>query len=309
MNERFQMMPEQASNLAHQVDHLYYFLGAVTAFFTLLIFVMIVYLGLKYRRRSEKMPPNVHGSMKLELAWTIIPLLITMVMFAWGAKLYVKMSQPPTNALEVYVIGKQWMWMLQHPSGPRENNELHVPVGRPIKLTMTSQDVIHSFYVPAFRVKQDVVPGRYSYQWFTPTQVGEYHLFCAEYCGAQHSGMIGKVVVMEESKYQAWLSGSVQDIPMYKAGEKLFTQYGCATCHGQQAPTMSGLYASQVKLADGSTVVADEAYLRESILNAPAKVVAGYPPIMPSFRGQLSEEQIAQLIDYIKSLKTPGRDY
>jgi cytochrome c oxidase subunit 2 len=302
-------MPEQGSNLAPQIDHLYYFLNAVTAFFTLLIFVMIVYLGLKYRRKSEAMPAAVPNNMKLELTWTIVPSLIVMGLFTWGAGLYVHMSKPPENAMDIYVIGRQWMWHLQHPSGPREINELHVPIGRPVKLTMTSQDVIHSFFIPAFRIKQDVLPGRYSYQWFTPTKVGEYHLFCAEYCGAQHSGMIGRVVVMDEAGYQSWLAGSPKDEPMFKAGERLFRQFGCATCHGQQAPTMAGLYLSERQLVDGSKVTADESYLRESILNASAKIVAGYPPIMPSYRGQISEEQLSQLIDYIKSSKTPARDY
>jgi cytochrome c oxidase subunit II len=310
MDQSFRLLPEQASEVAHQVDWLYFYLWAITAFFTLLIFVLVVYLGLKYRRKSEVMPAKVGTDMRLEIAWTIIPLVIVMTIFVWGAGLYVKMSRWPNNAMEVYIVGKQWMWKAQHPSGPREINELHVPVGRPVKLTMTSQDVIHSYYIPAFRVKQDVLPGRYSYQWFTPTKVGEYHLFCAEYCGTLHSGMIGKVVVMEQSAYQSWLSGAVQaQGSTSNAGAKLFADYGCATCHGQQAPTMAGLYGSKVTLADGSTVTADDEYLRESILNASAKIVQGFPPIMPSFRGQLSEEQIVQMIEYIKSLKVPERNY
>jgi cytochrome c oxidase subunit 2 len=310
MDTSFRFLPEQASSVAHQVDWLYYYLWAVTGFFTLLIFVLIVYLGLKYRRRSEAMPAKVGTDMRLELAWTIIPLIISMSIFIWGAGLYVKMSRVPADAMEVYVVGKQWMWKVQHPSGPREINELHVPLGRPVKLTMTSQDVIHSFYIPAFRVKQDVVPGRYSYQWFTPTKVGEYHLFCAEYCGTQHSGMIGRVVVMDQSAYQAWLAGSVPEQgSIATVGGRLFRDYGCATCHGQQAPTMAGLYMSERKFTDGTTGVADDAYLRESILNASAKIVQGYPPIMPSYRGQLTEEQIVQLIEYIKTLKTPERNY
>ena len=310
MDQSFHILPEQASSYAHQVDWLYYYLWSITGFFTLLIFVLVVYFGLRYRRRSEAMPGKVNSDMRLELTWTFIPLVIAMSIFVWGAGLYVKMSRVPANAMDIYIVGKQWMWKIQHPSGLREINELHVPVGRPIKLTMTSQDVIHSFYIPAFRVKQDVIPGRYSYEWFTPTKVGEYHLFCAEYCGKQHSGMIGKIVVMDEAKYQAWLAGSAaKNRRLAKAGEKLFAQYGCATCHGQQGPTMAGLYGQAQTLADGSKVIADEAYMRESILNAPAKIVAGYPPIMPSYRGQLSEEQMSQLIDYIKSLKTPERNY
>jgi len=310
MDQSFRLFPEQASNLANDVDRLYLFLCAMAGFFTLLIFVLVVYLGLRYRRRSEAMPPRSHVGTTLEIVWTVIPLLIVLGLFVWSTAVYVKMSRIPADAMNVYVIGKQWMWKVQHPAGPREINTLHVPLGRPVKLTMTSQDVIHSFFIPAFRVKQDVLPGRYSYQWFTPTKVGEYHLFCAEYCGAQHSGMIGSVVVMEEAKYQAWLAGAPRDEPSAAAaGAKLFTQYQCNTCHGERAPTMAGLYQSKVQLADGRTVVADDDYLRESIVDAPAKLVAGYPPIMPSYRGQLSEEQIAQLIEYVKSLKVPERNY
>jgi len=234
-----------------------------------------------------------------------------MVIFVWGGWLYFKLSTPPAGSMEIYAIGKQWMWKFEHPNGTREISELHVPVGRDVKMIMTSQDVIHSFFVPAFRIKNDVIPGneRYSVAWFNANKAGEYHLFCAEYCGAQHSGMIGRVVVMDEAGYQSWLAGSPKDEPMFKAGERLFRQFGCATCHGQQAPTMAGLYLSERQLVDGSKVTADESYLRESILNASAKIVAGYPPIMPSYRGQISEEQLSQLIDYIKSSKTPARDY
>ena len=307
--DRFRLFPEQASNLAPQVDYLYYFLWTITVFFTVLFFVLICYLGLKFRRKSEAMPPAVHGPLSLELTWTVIPLVVVLVIFVWSTAVYVRMSRVPADAMEMYVIGRQWMWKVQHPAGPREINEMHVPLGRPIKLTMTSQDVIHSYFIPAFRVKQDVLPGRYSYLWFTPTKLGEYHLFCAEYCGTQHSGMVGKVIVMEPAKYEAWLSGKVQDEPLEQAGARLFTQYGCATCHGLNAPTMAGLYMTERRLADGTTAVADDQYLRESILNAPAKVVEGYPPIMPSYRGQLSEDQLVQMIQYIKNLKTPQRNY
>src|SRR4051812_26190441 len=182
MEPQFKFMPEQASHFAGEVDALYYFLLAVTAFFTIGIFVTILYFGLKYRRRPGVKPVPVATDMRIEIAWTAIPLALCMVMFGWAAKLYVKMETPPTQAMEMNVIGKQWMWKIQHPEGPREINTLHVPVGRAVKLTMTSQDVIHSFYIPAFRVKQDVLPGRYTNEWFVPTQVGEYHLFCAEYC-------------------------------------------------------------------------------------------------------------------------------
>jgi cytochrome c oxidase subunit 2 len=233
-----------------------------------------------------------------------VPFLITMVIFFWGVKVFFQVyRQPSPDAMDVHVVGKQWMWKVRHPEGLREINTLHVPVGRPVKLTMTSQDVIHSFYIPAFRVKQDVVPGRYTYEWFVPTKVGEYHLFCAEYCGAQHSGMIGSVIVMEPAEYQAFLSGTVANVPMVLSGEKLFSEKQCNTCHGQRAPTLAGVFGRKVTLQDGSTLTADESYLRESILQPNAKMVAGYPPIMPTYQGQLTEEQITELIAYMKSLK------
>jgi cytochrome c oxidase subunit 2 len=303
MDTQFQFIPDQASTIAPQIDALFYFLTAVTAFFTVGIFLAILYLGLKYRRRPGIKPQRVETNTTLEIAWTAIPLALCMFMFGWAAKLYVQMETPPKDAMELNVIGKQWMWKIQHPEGQREINSLHVPVGKPIMLTMTSQDVIHSFYIPAFRVKQDVVPGRYTREWFIPSKVGEYHLFCAEYCGAQHSGMIGTVTVMEPSAYQAWLAGTAPSMSMVLSGEKLFAEKQCNTCHGQRAPTLAGLYGNRVLLNDGSTVVADENYLRESILQPNAKMVAGYPPIMPTYQGQVSEEQITELIAYIKSLK------
>jgi cytochrome c oxidase subunit 2 len=233
--------------------------------------------------------------------------LVFMVMFFWGARVYLVAYKEAPDALDIHVIGKQWMWKVQHPDGTREINSLHVPLGQRVQLTLASQDVIHSFYIPAFRIKQDAVPGRYTKMVFEPTKVGEYHLFCAEYCGAQHSGMIGSVTVMEPEKYQQWLAGTVPDLSPADSGAKLFQQYGCITCHGVQAPTLAGVYGSEqdVVLPNGrrARVVADEAYLRESIMDSGAKVVAGYQPIMPSFRGQLSEEQLIQLIAYIKSLR------
>jgi cytochrome c oxidase subunit II len=304
MDTQFQIVPDQASALAPEMDALFYFLTAVTAFFTVGIFVVIVYFGLKYRRRPGVKPIPVKTNTQLEIAWTVIPLVICLFMFGWAAKLYVQMETPPKDAMEINVIGKQWMWKVQHPEGMREINTLHVPVGRPVKLIMTSQDVIHSFYVPAFRTKQDVVPGKYFTSWFTATKVGEYHLFCAEYCGAQHSGMVGTIVVMEPAAYQAWVAGTKINVPMVLSGEKLFAEKQCNTCHGQRAPTVAGIYGRPAILADGSQVPRDENYLRESILQPNAKMLAGYPPIMPTYQGQLSEEQITELIAYIKSLRS-----
>jgi cytochrome c oxidase subunit 2 len=303
MDTQFRFFPDQASTVAPQVDLLYVFLLLVTVFFTVLIFVAIVYLALKYRRRPGIVPVPVETDMRIEIAWTVIPLLLCMFMFAWAAKLYVEIETPPNDAMQINVVAKQWMWKIQHPEGVREINTLHIPTGRPIKLVMTSQDVIHSFYVPAFRTKQDVVPGRYTTEWFQPTTPGEYHLFCAQYCGTQHSGMIGSIVVMKPSDYEAWLTGTHANESMAATGEKLFSQYACNTCHGQRAPTLAGLFGSTVHLQGGTTVVADEDYIRESILQPSAKLVAGYPPIMPIFQNQLSEEQVTDLIAYIKSLK------
>lgn len=306
MDTSFRLLPESASSVAPRVDALYFFLGAVSAFFTILIAALIIYFAIKYRRRSEAMPARVGTNYKLELTWSIIPLGIAMVMFWWGARLYYTQYRPPPDTIDIDVIGRQWMWKIQHRStGRREINELHVPRGRAVKLLMTSQDVIHSFYIPAFRVKQDVIPGRYTSLWFQPTKVGEYRLFCAEYCGAQHSGMIGKVVVMEPAKYEAWLAGTTTDEPSAVAGEKLFNTFGCATCHGQRGPTLAGIWGQPRQLADGRTVVVDEAYVRESILYSTEKMVSGFDAIMPSYRGQMSEEQLMQIVAYIKSLSAP----
>jgi cytochrome c oxidase subunit II len=308
VDERFRLHPEQASSFASDTDSLYFFLTAVSAFFTLLIFVSIVYCAIKYRRRpgDESAPRPILGSLGLEVMWSVVPFIFAMIFFFWGARTYFKIARPPANAMEIYVVGKQWMWKMQHPNGTREINALHVPLGQPVKLIMSSQDVIHSYFIPAFRVKQDVVPGRYTVLWFNATKVGEFHLFCAEYCGTQHSGMVGKVIVMEPQEYEAWLSGTVPDEPLVVGGQRLFQSLGCLTCHGAQAPTMAGLFGSNVELENGGRVVADEHYLRRSIMDSTADIVKGYKPIMPSFRGQVSEEQLASLIAYIKALRDTG---
>ena len=236
----------------------------------------------------------------------MIPFGLTKVMFTWGAAVFFKMSRPPADAIPINVVGKQWMWKLQHMEGQREINELHIPVGRAVKLTMTSEDVIHSFFVPAFRTKQDVVPGRYSTTWFQPTKPGKYHLFCAEFCGNRHSAMIGWVYVMEPQDYQNWLSGGAPTGSLADSGQKLFQDLACANCHkpdgSGRCPSLAGLLGSTVQLAGGGTVKADEAYIRESILQPSAKVVAGYQPVMPTFQGLVTEEGVLQLVEYIKSL-------
>jgi len=308
----FSFLPEQASNFAVEVDYLYFFLTGVTVVFTLGIFAAVFYLALRYRRRSDtEIPSSTHTGLVLEIVWSVIPFGITMVMFGWGASIFFKESRPPDDASQIYVVGKQWMWKLQHPEGQREINELHIPVGRPVKFTMTSEDVIHSFFIPAFRTKQDVVPGRYSTVWLTPTKVGKYHLFCAEYCGTKHSGMIGWVYVMEPNDYQAWLNGGASMGSMAEKGGKLFDDLACSNCHKQdgsgRCPSLVGLFGKHVQLASGQVITADEAYLRESILQPDAKVVAGFQPLMPTFQGLVTEEGVVQLIEYIKSLSAkPG---
>ena len=302
--DRFRLFPPSASSVSDDVDALYFFLCTVAAFFTLLIFVLIVYFALRYNRRRGVKPQQVQTSYWLEFIWTVIPFGLVMIMFGWGARVYVHSQTAPRGAMEIHVVAKQWMWKLQHPEGQREINELHVPVNTPIRLMMASQDVIHSFYVPAFRLKRDVVPGRFNEMWFSATTPGEYRLFCAEYCGSHHSAMIGRIVVMNSADYQDWLAGTPADEPPARAGEKLFSQFQCNTCHGQRAPTMAGLYSRKVLLDTGQTIVADDTYVRESILNPSARIVAGYAPLMPTYQGQLTEEQVLNLMAYIKSLKT-----
>jgi cytochrome c oxidase subunit II len=304
------LAPPQASTFAPGVDHLFLFLVGVTGSVAILVFVLIFVFAVKYRRRSpDEVPPRVHEAMFLEVAWIGIPFLLMLVMFGWGAEIYYEEFHPPPGSLEIFVVGKQWMWKLQHPEGKREINELHVPVGRPVKLTMTSEDVIHDFFIPAFRIKKDVLPGRYSSLWFEATKTGTYHFFCSQYCGTNHSEMKGWVVVMNPAEYQQWLSGGAGGETMEQAGARLFQKLACTNCHhpdnSGRAPTLVGVYGRPVKLADGSTIMADDAYIRESILRPAARVVAGYQPIMPTFQGQINEEGVLQLIAYIKSLKTP----
>ncbi|HEX7892942.1 MAG TPA: cytochrome c oxidase subunit II [Terriglobales bacterium] len=306
MLDNFPLWPAGASSNAGAVDALYIFLVALSTFMTVAIFATIAVFGLKYRRRHGREAQQIEGSLILEIAWSVIPMGIFVVIFAWGAVLYFHDRTPPQDATDVYVVGKQWMWKIQHPGGQREINELHVPVNKDIKLVMTSQDVIHSFFIPAFRVKQDVLPGRYTTLWFRATQTGTYHLFCTQFCGTEHSGMIGQVVVMDQADYQNWLSGGTVVGSMAQSGDTLFQQLGCGTCHRfdvqGRGPNLRGVYGNPVQLEDGRTVIADANYIRESILGPAAKVVSGFKPIMPSFQGQVSDEEVNALIAYIKSM-------
>jgi cytochrome c oxidase subunit II len=307
MFDNLPLWPERASSMAGQVDAIYIFLLVVCGMVALLVFTCLLYFAARYRSRPGVEAEQIDGSTPLELTWSIIPLCVFMVFFAWGALVFFKQRTPPRDATEVYVVAKQWMWKLEHAEGQREINELHVPVGRDVKLIMTSQDVIHSFYVPVFRMKQDVLPGRYTVAWFRATKPGTYHLFCAEYCGTQHSGMIGSIVVMEPSQYEAWMSGGPAG-PLSVTGEKIFAELGCSTCHRSdtqgRGPNLQGVYGKPVQLEDGRTVVADENYVRECILDPGAKRVKGFQPIMPTFQGLVSEEQLNALVAYVKSLST-----
>ena len=310
LNEAFKPWLESASNFSPSVDHLLFFLLCVTGFFTFGIFAFIVFFSLRYRRRSPlDRPKKIEGSNALEITWMVLPFFILLVMFAWGSDLFVKMRRPPTQAMQINVLAKQWMWKCQHDDGAgggsREINTLTIPVDVPIKLTMHSEDVIHSFFIPAFRIKQDVLPSAFTEQWFTATKVGTYELFCAEYCGDQHSQMRGRVVVLPQNEYAEWLAMRPPEKSSAANGAELFKTYGCVTCHSAIAPTLSHVYGTEQLLDDGRKVLADETYLRESILDPQAKIVAGYGTAMPSFRGRLTEEQVVDLVQYIKSLSTP----
>jgi len=307
MQPSIPLFPEQASTMAARVDNLYFFMVATSGFFAVLVTLLVIVFAIRFRRRSpDGVGEPIHGSLALELIWTGIPFVLAMVMFVWGASVYFALARMPDEALDIYAVGKQWMWKFQHREGQREINELHVPVNTPVRVILTSEDVLHDLYFPSFRTKIDAIPGRYTQLWFNATDVGTYHIFCAEYCGTRHSGMIGRVVVMPQNEYEAWLGGGATEGTLAQRGEKLFTQFACITCHRADSqgrgPLLNGVFGHAVSLASGNTVIADAAYVRESILNPTAKVVAGFAPIMPTFQGQVSEEQLLALTEYIKSL-------
>ena len=306
------LWPEAASTEAHRVDMLFIFLLTLCGLVAMGVVVCIIFFAVKYRRRTEDQLALPSRSPKwVELTWTILPLLIFIGIFVWGARVYFALARPPKNAIEINVVAKQWMWKFQHAEGQREINELHIPVNQPVKLTLASEDVIHSFYVPAFRIHQDVLPvspGRpYRTIWFEATKTGSFHLFCSQYCGTQHSGMIGEIIVMTAADYQRWLTSGGEG-SLASMGQKLFRQLACNECHSgtaqARAPALEGLYGRLVALQDGTNIRADDSYIRESILDPRARIVAGFQPIMPTFRSQLDEEQVLELIAYIKSLGT-----
>jgi cytochrome c oxidase subunit II len=303
----FPILPVAASRTAEQTDNLYWGFCCLSALVMLVVFGPMIYWLFKYRNgRPADRSPVVLPQLEMEVTWTIAPTVIMMVFFVWSAKQYFNVERPPPNAREVYVVAKQWMWKIQHPEGNREINELHVPEGRIIKLIMASQDVIHSFYLPAFRIKQDVVPGRYTTEWFKADKVGTFHLFCAEYCGTSHSHMIGHVIVMTPADYQAWLARGAPGSTLAQEGARLFRELGCSGCHvGHsvvRAPPLEGLFGKPVPLNDGEIVTADESYLRDSILFPAKQIVGGYTNDMPPFLGHVSEDELVELVAYIKSL-------
>ena len=327
------LLPERASEQAAQVDYLFYIQVATTGAATILVYALLVYLGAKYRRRHyDDVTPRILGSHKLELLWTIIPLIVFLVTFIWGVKVFDQGFQVPPEAPEIYVTGKQWMWKIQHPNGVREINELHLKVNQPVKVTLISEDVIHAFGIPAFRDKIDVLPGRYVTTWYEPNKVGRYQLYCDQLCGIGHSQMIGWIHVVDEGEFDAWMDGKrvvpgqptdgygPTDGSLAHEGRKLFLKLQCVSCHNSKgrAPLLEGVYGTTVPLKGGGTALVNDGYIRESILRPRAKVHEGWEPIMPTFAGQLQddslgiseEDALIRLIAYIKSMgpgQTPVR--
>ena len=305
------LFPAEASGIAPYVDALYFFLVAMTIFGTTFVAILLLVFSVRYRREKNPVATQVEGSTLLEATWTIIPLAIFLVTFVWGALLYFRIYDPPANAMNIYIVGKQWMWKAEHPGGQHEINALHIPTGKPIQLTMISQDVFHSFSIPDFRIKREVIPGRYSTVWFEPTQVGKYHLFCTQYCGTQHSGMVGEITVMTPADYKKWLEQSNSGQSLAQNGERLYASMGCNSCHNGTAaargPSLAGVYGSKLTLTDGRQILVDDAYLRNAILNPSEHVTAGFAPIMPTYQGQISEDGLIDLVEFIKNMQSNYR--
>ncbi len=305
------LFPPQASAIAPYMDAFYFFLILISLVGLVVVLLMVTGFSIRYRRDRNPNPTHIEGSTLLEATWTIIPLALFMVCFVWGALLYFRIYNPPTNAMNIYIVGKQWMWKAEHPGGQHEINALHIPINRDVQLTMISQDVFHSFSIPAFRVKREVIPGRYSSVWFRATQPGTYHLFCTQYCGTLHSAMIGEIVAMQPDDYQKWTSGSTSGQSLGQNGERLFASLGCNSCHSGNAaargPNLAGIYNSSVTLQNGRTTTVDDEFLRGSILNPTTHQLAGYAPIMPTYQGQVSEDGLIDLVEYIKGLNSNYR--
>lgn len=305
------LFPAEASTIAPYTDALYFFLVTISVIGLIFVGLLILYFSLRYRRDKNPVATQVEGSTILEATWTIIPLGLFLITFVWGGLLYFRIYNPPPNSMNIYIVGKQWMWKAEHPGGQHEIDALHIPVGQPVQLTMISQDVFHSFSIPDFRVKREVIPGRYSTVWFQATDPGTYHIFCTQYCGTLHSGMIGEVTAMTPADYKKWLDESTSGMSLAQNGERLFASMGCNACHSGNAtargPNLAGVYGSKLTLTDGSKIVVDDAYLRDAILNPSQHVTAGYSPIMPTYQGQISEDGLIDLVEYIKQLQSNYR--
>ena len=305
------LFPAEASTIAPYADALYFFLLAITVVGLVLVGVLVFGFSIRYRKSRSPVATQVEGSTLLEATWTIIPLALLMVTWIWGALLYFRIYNPPTNAMNIYVVGKQWMWKAEHEGGQHEINALHVPTGRPVQLTLISQDVFHSFSVPDFRIKREVIPGRYSTVWFQATTPGTYHIFCTQYCGTNHSAMIGEVTVLSPADYEKWTQESTSGTSLAQNGERLFASMGCNACHSGSAaargPNLAGVYGSKLQLTGGSEVLVNDAYLRDAILNPSQHITAGYAPIMPTYQGQISEDGLIDLVEYIKNMQNNYR--
>lgn len=331
MNEVFRrvlFLPEQASTFAPEVDLLHYVIISVTMVMSTLVGMTALFFFVRYRRRSEnQVTPRVVPSRTLEVLFVVVPLSFFLLCFVWGYRDFVNMQTPPPDAMDVYVMGKQWMWKFAYPGGPNSISTLRVPSGRPVRLLLTSRDVIHSFYVPAFRIKSDVLPGRYTQLWFEATKTGTWQILCTEYCGLEHSGMLGEVVVLEPAEFDRWLEDQQRGLALRQdaapsirepvspstdlaaQGERVASQRGCLRCHSLDGtphigPTWLDLYLRREPLADGRVVLADEGYLTRSMMDPRADVVRGYDPVMPAFHGKLEPTDSAALIELIKSLRS-----
>ena len=307
----FALFPPEASKIAPEMDALYFFMVLISLIGLTIVILLVVTFSILYSQKRHPIAVQIEGSTLLEATWTIIPLGLFLIMFVWGALIYFRVYTPPANAMNIYVVGKQWMWKAEHPGGQHEINSLHIPIGRPIQLTLISQDVFHSFSIPAFRVKREAIPGRYTSVWFEATQTGTFHLFCTQYCGTNHSQMIGDIVVLSPDDYKKWLGESTSGMSLAQNGERLFASLSCNACHNTKpdarGPNLANVYGAKLALASGGTVLADDAYLRESILNPSQHITQGFAPIMPTYQGQVSEEGVIALVEYIKNLKSDYR--
>jgi len=307
----FALFPPEASKIAPEMDALFFFMVLVSLIGLTLVILLVVSFSLLYNKKRHPVATQIEGSTLLEATWTIIPLGLFLVMFVWGALLYFRIYTPPANAMNIYVVGKQWMWKCEHPGGQHEINSLHVPVNQPVQLTIISQDVFHSFSIPAFRVKREAIPGRYTTVWFEATATGTYHLFCTQYCGTNHSQMIGEVVVMTPDDFKQWLAGSTSGNSLAQNGERLFASLSCTACHNTRpdarGPNLAGVYGSHLTLTNGQTISVDEEYLRSAILNPSQHITQGYAPIMPTYQGQISEDGVIALVEYLKHLDSDYR--